>query len=569
MKKLIICLLGLTFLSNHSFSQPEKQWMIWDSKGKVGVTTGGYNNYPTSNPIDKEFTLYGIASPNVGVIGNARNDIFIIYTDGEHYNSRDVNPDPFTPQAADYPGVTSHNVKTNRAAGVKYMYLTNRYEGDDPPPAVRAMAGQVSGISHNYIVNATQTALSANHDIAIGKDITIIVNYDSIYNPNHEIIELKFDGIRPSGGGAVTTGVNILDLKPVFGTAFSDPRQAVYPNPTVYPASGESIALQPAAPTEHYRYVNLKTNQNIYALAPAEKGAPPRFDAVFTVTRGGQQMGQPYYSPIGLAHDPNFLAVKSICMREDGSHVITYHLEFENDGDGDATTLKAEVEFPSYFDLSCVYAFEWHAAGTLCHGTVAVNGNIATFSFLGHGLLRSKFVNHQESSGYVEFNVIVNKGTDVSDLNTSLELINPTVYFDTQHFPLNEFRDLIKCDIDKSNSLAGHGKSGAGATKEDKQKAKEQEQAKGKEKPKGEKEKYVKQDSSGVSKDTSKLKQASMSGMGMSINCYRPITPGKCVCKPPICWACIWAGIAVGLLSISFIVYRIMKRRNPRPPLDK
>jgi hypothetical protein len=100
MKNQILCLLGLFFLINPSFSQPERQWLIWNGYGKNGVGSSSVNYYQTTSPyiLSSDFTLSGITSPDLNNNINASNDIFIIYDNGTHFNPRTHTGQGFTIQ---------------------------------------------------------------------------------------------------------------------------------------------------------------------------------------------------------------------------------------------------------------------------------------------------------------------------------------------------------------------------------------------------------------------------------------------------------------------------------------
>src|SRR6187455_2232380 len=73
------------------------QWLIWNAKGKWGVNgsspeTNKYNN--PSSQLTSTMTFSGVAIPNTDSDPDPRNDLFIIYNDGTHQNTRGVSGMP-------------------------------------------------------------------------------------------------------------------------------------------------------------------------------------------------------------------------------------------------------------------------------------------------------------------------------------------------------------------------------------------------------------------------------------------------------------------------------------------
>src|SRR5687768_15428823 len=88
MKKYLLIPIALILFLPIAYCQfPDLQWLISDNLGKEGTTTSNnLNNYV--NPIPHKFTVQGVRHPDLSLSPQPRNDIFIIYTDGSHYNSR-------------------------------------------------------------------------------------------------------------------------------------------------------------------------------------------------------------------------------------------------------------------------------------------------------------------------------------------------------------------------------------------------------------------------------------------------------------------------------------------------
>ncbi|MFZ1676507.1 MAG: hypothetical protein WAT91_04485 [Saprospiraceae bacterium] len=541
MKTQLLCLLGFILCTNLSFSQPEKQWLIWKSNGKVGTT------YPTTNVINTQFELLGIKSPDLTSNPSARNDIFIIYSDGTHLNSRyQANPGFFY-NANDFPsGNQNHNFNKATPGNVSYLYLTNRYEEDDLPQRLSVQPGNPSGVPHTYnIGTSSSNMLSADHDVVYNKDITVIINYDSLRSfttkdsPEAATYNLRFDGIQTGINQPVSLGNDVLDLQPVFGSGGSTALSAVYNGPTTV-TPGEVVSLNPG--TDHYGYVNFRKTSTAFPPLP---NGDPQFYAVFTLSKNSQFV-RALAEPIRASHDPNYLEVKSICQADDGSYLVTYHLQFENTSNVQADSLKVKVKFPSQFDLSCLKIIEWHVVQA-CTGRLKLSGNTCTFIFHNLFSIIHNRTDRSKGIGYVEFKVKVSAGVNLADPANSLSLGTPIVYFDALDFPLEEFRDLIACK-EKGDD---HPEVQQNATKDDNLKNG------GK---KADSDKESKPSNSAQADDMGHIITSSPH-VGGSFNCMRPISHENCECNKPFCWKWVWVAIAAAALVLAFLVLRKRKKK--------
>jgi hypothetical protein len=162
------------------------------------------------------------------------------------------------------------------------------------------------------------------------------------------------------------------------------------------------------------------------------------------------------------------------------------------------------------------------------------------------------FNNRASSYGYVEFKVKVKPGYDVRDLNNSLMLTNPTVYFSKTPYPLNEFRDLKECE----KVPAAHG-DGEDDANEDNPHDPDKEEGE-KDKKQGEMKKGEKDD------DPNRIIDPSQKA-GWTLNCYRPVSTGECNCQglKPFPWKYI-VGI-LALLGIGFLLFKLLTKNNNNP----
>ncbi len=553
MKSNTICCIVLILYSINIYSQ-DQQWLILDRKGKSGFS-GGVNQY--NNFVDRQFILKGIKSPNLGSDSRARNDIFVIYTDGTHYNSRfEANPGSFYNALDLTNGVVNHNFNKNTTGGAKFLFLTNRYEGDDLPTGVTVVSGNSTAVPNTYqLQSVSSPPISANHNVVFDREVTVIVDYDYLDKFQVEETEkpskvLKFDGVERISDHQFFYNQNILDLKPVF-LSVTNLNSVIYPNQSVSTQT-EEISLDPSINNEQYRYVNFKTNVNALSYGPDINGKA-QFNAIFSLYKNGQYVTR-LPEPLMFSFDPNYLQVMSICALGDGSHIITYHLEFENTSDIPENKLSAEVTFPPDFDLSCLVATSWNVGGTHCPGDLnpsTSNNRKYIFKFRNtNWLVKCTTAAPDQGKGYVEFKVKVNSNVNVADLNVSLQLNTPLVYFNLQSFPITDFRDLTKCLVKGEETQEPPGKPIKGDSNGYSKK--------------GDKPNSNYPDSSNANKliipeDLNKEPKASDG----NLYCFRPITQGDCDCKAP---PRIWLYAVLGLAALGLLYFLLKKKKVTQPP---
>jgi hypothetical protein len=444
----LMCL--LTFSTPLLGQSSDVQWLISNSKGKTGMT-GSSNVYTYG--VGSVFSLNGIALPNRSRSSNAKNDVFAIFNDFTHFNSRSIpyNDASFTFNlGTSASGIQVHNFSIPPATTLGYMYLTNIYEEDDYPQGVSVGALSLSGNSTPYPMTTTIPTdyLTASHDVVFTKDITIIINLAQVKKDRHLgdtfDLRLTYDGVEQyTHPSHVLTGQDILDPSSAFvngGTSSYG-----FPIGSVSPGTGEEVIINDGQ--EQFRYVNFKPTDYAIRYAPVPEGS---YKAVFTLKLNGTPIDD-LREKISHSHDPNFLRVDSIAKADDGGYYVFYHLEFENDGDMPTNQLKAEVEFPEVFDPGDLQAYKWFAARELDPGNATVVGNKCTFEFINENALykcddsgSTRVSDTNQCKGYVEFKVKVMPGYDVTNVDNSLMLTNPQVYFDAVPFELNEFYDLVR-----------------------------------------------------------------------------------------------------------------------------
>lgn len=451
MKSQLLILLNLFGFLFQAHAQSDTQWFISNGKGKNGLNAASnFNNYDNTIGNNTLFNLEGVSLPNLTNSPHARNDVFVIYANGDHFNSRYLNPDTpgFFYNAVDAQNlVLTHNFEVPSGMQISYLYLTNKYEGDDLPGKVKVSAGFAAGITNKYPVDKTiPNILSSDHDIVPNRDITIIVNYDLLdFDPTIvNTYVLSFNEIQPIGPGATISDSDILRPEPVFTNAGGS-LAAAFPSTTYRVLTSNppgSVTLSPVA-REHYGYINFKPTQTAYQRYGPDANGNPTHSAIFKITRNGQKISTIQES-LRASHDPNFLRVDSICEANDGSHTVFYHLEFENVSETAANGLKAQVTFPEMFEVSCLTPTKWYAGGATCNGRVSNVDSKYTFEFTGNqSISRCPDEFADVCKGFVEFRIKVKPGNALININVSLKLLDPKVYFDDKPFPIERFFDWI------------------------------------------------------------------------------------------------------------------------------
>ena len=144
----LITALQLVLITSSLGQGSDNQWFVKDRMGKYSTNSVGENVYSQDLSAATVFTLSGIVHPNRNN-KKSKNNLFIIYTDGTHFNSREkfneitekYDDDFFYPDAPGQNiGQTKHVIKTGNKI-IDYLYFTNVYEGDDLPPAVKLSNG--------------------------------------------------------------------------------------------------------------------------------------------------------------------------------------------------------------------------------------------------------------------------------------------------------------------------------------------------------------------------------------------------------------------------------------------
>lgn len=450
----------LLLLSNVSFGQTDPQWYILHGGGRSSSSIP----YLYDIPITNVFNIQGVTHPNRACNILAKNELFIIYSDGTHFNSREnansVNVYPvdfFYPKIPNSTvlGSTIHHFQALGNKSVLYLYKTSKYEGDEPPNTIRVnIVPRATGSDTIYKPGTTNTTsiLSASHDVVKDKDITLIVDYDELINQfgidSSSSYYLQYDKVQSRASGAgIISHPEFFQLEPVFIHAPTN--VSSYPANTIVkiPSEAKLLLIDPGS---KYIYINLHPSTLLTSFYPNTIAGTVRYDALFDIYKHTRideddilyDKVVSHSEQIRLSHDPNKLAVQSICKKLKQTF-ICYHLEFTNTSFSPAQNIEVEMDFPNDFVDECITISSWRIGGdeisggeiVLCEGKIkAIFPPHLTLAYCQSDLHRDL------CSGSLDFCIKVNTTEDVRNLEYNIEpAVN--IYFDGVAYPINHFID--------------------------------------------------------------------------------------------------------------------------------
>ena len=418
-------------------SAQDLQWLVLNYNGKENNTYANVNAL-TSN----EFTLEAIKHPNCQCNSIARNDIFVIYDDGSHFNSR-LNLSPtasgffYPPNPADL-SHTKHNMRAPAGRIPRYLYLTNIYEDDDLPLPVKAKNGFSGSNANPYEMITTHTAkkITASHDVTQKSDITLAIRSDAVVNGDKLIFKVKgLSGAAPPTIGDFFTGAPIFNGQMLsHGTASWLPGN-----------NGFKFQGLPANPPEFY-YINLKPTASLGPYFPTNFGSPvPVYEAIFELTEDNiNGIKATAKENIVGSHDPNFVQLNRICRNSRNRFYAVYHIEFKNTSFIPAKDLKIVVNLPAFLDPLTISAINWNAGGNNQAGTIHVINQEATFVFPKENAVQAcDSLNDPQgemATGFVEFCVRVrNAEKEKIHPHGALKPGHAVVYFGDEPYLVDKF----------------------------------------------------------------------------------------------------------------------------------
>jgi len=415
------------------------------------------------------FYINEMSPPCLDCNSNADNDLFIIYDNGTHYNSRNVSGTiPAVPTSSD----TVVRIIDN-PSNVNYMYLTNKYEGDDwPPPTV---SGLHTGGSQDYSIGISQpdSILTANHDIVRGKDITLVLNVSELYDEvkdsisHMEYLRIYFNEVIPRSASTGTGVVqNAFSPSKVFrhqgsGYKMYFPHHVNYIDNTTGAVSFLDVSCDalfadtsPSSGVQMipYFYINLRPSDALNPYYPVENDSYDysmnfRVELLDATKNYVMDISEPLIEKIRDSHDPNFIKVESI-NKCNADYYICYHAQVKNTSYHPVGSFTIDVFLPDNLDYECIDVKEIGPSACRKSSPIPiVDGNHISFEFQKCQLMRCKD-NHVAgnekddiSVGYVKFCVKA-EGLSQDPAETDWRASSGNTEFDGRPYDINDYFGL-------------------------------------------------------------------------------------------------------------------------------
>jgi hypothetical protein len=417
-------------------------WYIHDGMGMIEQQDSGiyvYDNLINTSTL----RLYGEQAASTSPI--SRNDIFIIFNDSACYSSR-IHPrirnQGGNTVFSTFPGADLYIQTPGR--GARYLYWTNVYDTDDPPPMDFNVSATTQGgdVSNTVQVDGMIVdAMFAHQDIVAGKDIILVIPRSK------EIRTLQYNRI----------GNNTV---PVMA-----PNTAIFPEGNI--AFGESVVPGPDSntllikPSKNPVYLAFKVSTQLVAYIDSTH--------TWTLLDENQEVLDTYHEKILGSHDPNFVYLYRIC-RDGDAYYANYMVHFHNDGTGPVNTVDFSFDNNNDFvrirqegvqslggrfgngTYQCCENLFWKRQGDWFTSTFRPNRVSYRYRKAGAGILPGRTSEQQlheiteiipGSTGYFIVCLrlkrgLVNRGLETMQYR-DLMLRNPRVYFDGQGFDVTTF----------------------------------------------------------------------------------------------------------------------------------
>jgi len=417
--------LYLTF----SFGQPgilssDLQWFIKDNKGKNAVLNPTTNYYPTTPSMGNKITISGVQHQGATPY---KNDLFIIYSDGKHFNSREMAGFSLS----ETNGTNQYNLQLEDIP--LYLYYTNLYEGEDDPPA------------SVYINNITDTDLTcdqiqhtdqvefiyANHDAKKGKDITIIVKNPEYKNEAQKLYRLNFNN-----GALIPSRI------------FNNSSNFIYPyNNDIL--NSDHIILNFEI-NDSYKYINFKVDSNINLR-----------ELVFSLIDQNNTIKDTHTELVLESHDPNYIEVLNIFERNPHEYWAHMHVQCYNDSrDAIVDNTKIALTMPGTVDASTLEMTDWSYSstqGALTDITITNSRDRVNFNFsrVDDQLAMQGMTTtvDQNQIAWVEYIVKINSSNVEEVAHINLKPLTPMTFFDGTPYNITRFIDRCFGNLSDRNDL--------------------------------------------------------------------------------------------------------------------
>ena len=318
---------------------------------------------------------------------------------------------------------------------MKYFYLSNIYEDDDPPSNIKitnatTFTPMTVGISSTSI-------MQANHDFVPGTDVTLIIP-NNLFN-NCTIASLGFDS-------------NVFEPSNVFQDGSSCSFNII-PGMSINGNSINGITIP-----SNYHYFNFKVKENLNSTLMGNSYE-------FTLKCGTTVLAN-LVDTLRTGHDPSFIKVKCLFKKNVkgiDKYYALYHIQFQNTGNHIVDSVKVRFSLPSSLKNNKIKLFHWYYGGYFGCGEnlpdgvkLKYNNNKFEFSF-GYPFINPGSINpldpNPSSKGVAEFCVEIKQNPET--LNVDLQPINARTYFDNVESKFDYYFDpKIKINNKKVRKLS-------------------------------------------------------------------------------------------------------------------
>ena len=331
-----------------STGQMDNQWYILD---KEGLHVGKH-----SEQINNRIVIDGINEPNTQVHSLARDDIFIIYTSGSFFSSRNG--------VWNWNYLSSSNQKNkfgvNGEHQVEHMYFTNVYDINDDLPEVRVSSDNIDNSTPVGPIDADPT-ISASHDVVPGTDITLILKLDDLPNENHDgskklpdAFYLRYTGYTPQSNvenHRVLNFENVNYVNGLFDTSavFNSQAYFYYPFDAIEHIEFIDDMLfidQNSTFNGNYLFINLRSTELLSELVNEEEPTSSVFE-ILKVDNNSLTLLAELAEHNNPTHDPNEVYISGYCK---DSKMIRFKGQFYNNTQTRATGLALAFRFSDIFD---------------------------------------------------------------------------------------------------------------------------------------------------------------------------------------------------------------------------
>ncbi|MBK8954048.1 MAG: hypothetical protein IPM34_00630 [Saprospiraceae bacterium] len=336
MRILVVFYYFLVVISVKSQSY-DHQWLVLDSMAKTG-----YNLNTKSNVYSQQLStfcnndIFGIDSVDYPIqLVNSfvpRNDFFVIYEDGTFYNTRNINKGSVWPDASS----NERMYKIKSAKNIKYLYLTNIYEEDDPPESIRI--NSPSGGRLLEFETTQSNTMQLNHDFVSGKDVVLIIPAAATQSCGNGYFNITYDPVVFTDS-KVFNNFSSASFQPLPGASFLQ----------------GSISNIPISSSNHF--INLRIKEDLPTNYLGSKSE------IQLVCNNGSTV-QAISDTIRAGHDPNLIKLmciyhhKAVHKRRD-RYIGVYRAQFQNSGNSVVDSVKVTLKMPNNINANSVDVFAY------------------------------------------------------------------------------------------------------------------------------------------------------------------------------------------------------------------